>query len=136
MQITWHLRNCLTILELTGRCVASSGDRELLPFRDAITRLVGERRVNVALDLRGISAFDARGLGELVTTYHRLREACGSLRLIEPTAYVRKLLAVTRLDSFIPIDESSRVSRPDWVDGATASLAPALVDHPKVEVNG
>jgi anti-sigma B factor antagonist len=107
--ITWRREGPRTIVELTGRCVASDGERELLPLGEAIARLIGDAVVNVGIDLRGVSALDARGLGELVTIYGRLHEARGSLTLIAPTARVRRLLALTCLDRFIPVEETQPV---------------------------
>jgi anti-anti-sigma factor len=107
MEITWRRHDCRTIVELSGRCIASDGERELLPLRHLIAGLIGEAPAHVGVDMRHLSAVDAHGLGELVAIYRRLNEAGGSLTLIAPTERVRRLLGVTRLDTFIPIAETA-----------------------------
>jgi len=92
-----------TILEMTGRCVVSPEETEILPLRSTIARLIAEGRVRIAANLKGLASVDARGLGELVLTHRLLRAAGGGLTLIAPNARVRRMLAVTRLDTFLPV---------------------------------
>jgi anti-anti-sigma factor len=57
---------------------------------------------NVLLDLRKVDGIDAGGLGVLVS----LRAAGFCLKLMEPTAHVRRILSLTKLDSIFEICES------------------------------
>jgi anti-sigma B factor antagonist len=106
MEITRRLKADLTILGLTGRCVVSSGENELVELRSAIVTCMLDGRPLVALDLKGLASIDARGLGELVFAYRMLRGAGGGLALVAPTPTVRRMLAVTRLDTVLPLCES------------------------------
>ena len=106
MEITRRLKADLTILGLTGRCVVSSGESELGELRSAIVASMLEGHPLVALDLKGLASIDARGLGELVFAYRMLRGAGGGLALVAPTPTVRRMLAVTRLDTVLPLCES------------------------------
>lgn len=47
----------------------------------------------VVLDLADISEIDAAGVGELVYLYNRVTESNGTLRIVNPTRYVRHVLA-------------------------------------------
>jgi anti-sigma B factor antagonist len=98
VDIARRFRGGLTVLDLTGRFVISPGEGEIQPLRSAIRALIDEARVNIALNLAGLTSIDARGLGELVFTRAVLRGHGGDLALVEPSATVRKLLHVTRLD--------------------------------------
>ena len=106
MEIRCRCKREVTILDLAGRLMVSPGDAELLTLRSTIAELVAEGRVWVALSLTGLASIDARGLGELVSTLMTLRAHGGNLMLIAPTAAVRKMLAVTRLDTVFSLYDS------------------------------
>ena len=106
MEIGRRLRGGLVVLDLSGRFVVSAGESEILPFRSAIRALIDEGRAFVALNLAALTSIDARGLGELVFTRAVLRSHGGDLTLIEPSAAMRKLLLVTRLDRVFHVCDS------------------------------
>ena len=60
---------------------------------------------DVILDLSKVDAIDAGGLGALVS----LRAAGIYLKLMDPTAQVREILRVTKLDSIFEICESESI---------------------------
>ena len=106
MVIGRRFRGGLTVLDLSGRFVVSAGESEILPFRSAIRALIEDGRVLVALNLAALTSIDARGLGELVFTRTVLRSHGGDLTLVDPSATVRKLLLVTRLDKIFRVFDS------------------------------
>jgi anti-anti-sigma factor len=61
----------------------------------------------ITLDLSGVTSIDAAGMGALVS----LQAAGIYLRLADPTAAVRDLLTLTKLDSVFEIWESDLASR-------------------------
>jgi STAS domain len=56
----------------------------------------------------GVTDIDAQGLGELAWGVAMMRRSGGQLALIAPNLRVRRLLAVTRLDSILAIYDSER----------------------------
>ncbi len=60
---------------------------------------------DVILDLRKVDAIDAGGIGALVS----LRAAGTCLKLMDPTAQVREILRLTKLDSIFEICESESI---------------------------
>jgi ABC-type transporter Mla MlaB component len=60
------------------------------------------RRDIILVDLSGISAIDAAGIGALIS----LRAAGTYLRLVNPSETVRHVLRLTNLDSVFDISES------------------------------
>jgi anti-anti-sigma factor len=96
----------LTILDLSGPWTISPGETEVAAFRAMIARLIEDGQVHVGANLSALRALDAHGLGILAIAYTRLRKAGGELTLIAPNPAVRKMLAVTRLDTVIPIYNS------------------------------
>jgi anti-sigma B factor antagonist len=103
MEISCRHKGKATILDLSGRLQVSAGETELLKLRSTIAELVKSGRVWVGLGLTGLGSIDARGLGDLVLALTTLRAHGGDLMLITPTALVKKMLAVTRLDTVFPI---------------------------------
>lgn len=63
---------------------------------------VGQRGRNLTLDLSGVDAIDAAGIGLLIS----LQAAGIYLKLLNPTERVREILRVTRVESIFEICES------------------------------
>jgi anti-anti-sigma factor len=58
--------------------------------------------VHLAVDMSGVAFIGAAGIGVLVATANRAREAGGSLSLLAPSPQVRWLLDVCHLDGILP----------------------------------
>jgi anti-anti-sigma factor len=82
------------VLQCQGRIVR--GDETAI-----LCAAVGQERRNVTLDLAGVDAIDAAGIGSLVS----LQASGIYLRLLNPTEPVRELLRVTQLESVFEICE-------------------------------
>jgi len=82
------------VLQCKGRIVR--GDETAV-----LCAAVGQRRRNVTLDLTGVDAIDAAGIGSLVA----LQAAGIYLKLLNPTEQVREVLKVTHVDSILEICE-------------------------------
>ncbi|HUK25800.1 MAG TPA: STAS domain-containing protein [Terriglobales bacterium] len=63
-----------------------------------VTGLMASNRLLV-LDLSEVEAIDGSGVGQLVRLWGRAQSKGGMLKLVAPSAPVRKLLKLTRLDS-------------------------------------
>jgi anti-anti-sigma factor len=91
------------ILHCFGRIVAGT---EVESLKDAVAREADKRLVVV--DLAGVDAIDARGLGLLVFL-QALGCALGfELEFANPTSRIGQLLDLTRLDSVLEITDSAR----------------------------
>lgn len=91
------------ILHCFGRIIAGA---EAESLKDAVAEQADKRLV--MLDLAGVDAIDARGLGLLVFL-QTLGYALGfSLQLTNPTPRIRALLDLTRLDSVLEVTRSRR----------------------------
>ena len=89
--------------------VAVKGEVDLTtaPLLDAeLTRLgeAGQRHIRV--DLRDVRFLDSQGIKVLVDAHKRLSMIGGSLSLFHPPRPVRRVLEVTGVERFLPIDES------------------------------
>ncbi len=83
------------VLQCQGRIVR--GDETAI-----LCAAVGQHRRDVILDLTGVDAIDAAGIGLLVS----LQAAGIYLKLMNPTKQVRDVLRVTQLESILEIFES------------------------------
>ena len=84
----------VTILNLDGE-LRAGGSRALL--HEIIRRLSGEGRNQILLNLAGLSAIDASGLGELLQSNVRLNQGGGQLKLLRPTRALREMMSITKL---------------------------------------
>ena len=104
--VTEHLADT-AILQCFGRIVAG---REAEALKDAVACEADKRQV--ILDLAGVAAIDARGLGLLVFL-QTLGCALGyELELANPTPRVREVLDLTRLDFVLDISQSEGAEEP------------------------
>ncbi len=83
------------VLQCQGRIVR--GDETAI-----LCAAVGQHRRNIILDLTGVDAIDAAGIGSLVS----LQASGIYLKLVNPTDQVREVLRVTQLESIFEISES------------------------------
>lgn len=101
-----HLADTV-ILRCFGRIVAGP---EAESLKDAVACEADKRQV--ILDLAGVEAIDARGLGLLVFL-QTLGSALGfDLEVANPSPRVRELLGLTRLDSLLNISHLQRAGEP------------------------
>ena len=105
MQITRRCVDGIPILDLAGRFVLRT-DPDGTSLRAPVAKLVSEGRVKVLVDLAGVTDIDAHGLGELAWGFTMLRRAGGRMALITPCLWVRRLLALTRLDTILAVYDS------------------------------
>lgn len=111
-------RDGVAILELNGRLVDGGADREL---REAVEELVDSGRVRILLDLRGLTSIDSCGLGELVASGRRVREAGGALRALYPQERVLRVLDLTRVLPLFELFETEDAGIESFRRGARKS---------------
>jgi anti-sigma B factor antagonist len=107
----------VTILNLDGE-LRTGGSRLLL--HEIIRRLSGEGRNQILLNLAGLSAIDASGLGELLQSNVGLNRGGGQLKLLRPARALREMMSITKLLSVFDIFESE--------SEAVAAFAKPLLD--------
>ena len=63
--------------------------------------------VQLAVDMSGVTFIGAAGIGVLVATANRAREAGGGLSLLAPSRQVRQLLDILHLDAILLVAQRS-----------------------------
>lgn len=84
----------IVVLELSGRLSVLEPQLRQLS-RELIER--GEKFF--VINLANVSQLDNSGLGQLCWIYTTLRGRGGDMKLLKPTARIKKLLSITRLDT-------------------------------------
>ncbi len=74
-------------------------------LRERLYAVVSSGVPNVVLDLSAMTFIDSTGLGVVVGTLKRLREAGGDLVLRSPSRSTRKVLEITGLTRIIDIED-------------------------------
>jgi len=84
----------VVILDLHGKILIGEGDDAL---RDAVNRLADSGKSKILLNLADVPYVDSAGLGEIVRCYTTVSKKGGKLKLLNLTAKIRDLLAITKL---------------------------------------
>jgi anti-sigma B factor antagonist len=95
------------IVEVAGRLVYGSASS----LRTSVNELAAKQPLSVLLDMALVTDMDAHGIGELVWSLVTIERHGGQMALIAPSAWVRQLLAVTRLDTVFAIYDSEVEAR-------------------------
>ena len=98
---TREVRNVL-VLNISGRLTVSDDN-----LRDTVAQFLKAGKREFVLKMSDVSYMDSCGLGELVTVYISVTNSGGRVRLLAPSARVRALLRLTRLDSVFDILEDA-----------------------------
>jgi anti-sigma B factor antagonist len=97
-------------------------------LRAIVRELIEDRRLVVLLHMAGVTDMDAHGIGVLVSSLTTLERCGGRMALIGPSAHVRRLLAITKLDTVLKIYDSETEaivsSRPIAITTASRNRLP------------
>ncbi len=98
----------IVVLDLDGRLVAGAPVADL---RGRIDQLMAAKRANVVLNLKHVEFIDSSGLGTLVAGHSALKNAGGTLALVNLPKRSAELLILTKLWTVFRIfnDERSAV---------------------------
>lgn len=104
MKITNRVEGQVTIIEPKGKITIGEGD---VLLREEITRLLGEEKKKLVLDLGDVSYMDSAGVGELVSVYTSVKNRGGDLKLSRLTKKIKDLLSITQLMTIFDTYEST-----------------------------
>jgi len=76
-------------------------------LRQLVRKLMEQGDRNFIIDLANVSYMDNSGLGQLCLIYTMLQDRRGEMKLRRPTARIRKLLQITKLDTVFEILEDA-----------------------------
>jgi anti-anti-sigma factor len=100
----------LTIVNLKGRLPAEPDEFDVALLSTVLCDMVNVGKLDLALNLCGLTHIDPRGLATLAMMTNIIHDASGHVTLVAPSARVARMLAVTRLDdSVVEWDEPGAV---------------------------
>jgi anti-sigma B factor antagonist len=77
-----------------------------VPLTNAIDSLLAEGQSQILLNLEGVTSIDAKGLGELVSTYIEVKKKGGEFKIFNLTQMLRELMMTTKLLTVFDVYES------------------------------
>ncbi len=100
--------NGVTVLDLSGKITLGEGS---ITIRDAVKDELAKGHTKLLLNLADVNYIDSSGLGELVGAYTTVKNAGGSLKLLQLTKKVQDLLQITKLYTVFDVfdDEASAI---------------------------
>ncbi len=72
----------------------------------AVDSLLEQGQRHILLNLEGVASIDARGLGELVSTYIVVTKRGGQFKLLNLTQMLRELMMTTKLHTVFDVYET------------------------------
>ncbi len=112
MEIIHRTEGPTTIIGMKGRWIC--GDDLRTNARDHVQRLIEGGRLDVVLDLSGVTFADSTVVGEIASMSLALRRRGGRLTLLNPTRQMARLLCVSRLETVIEVRRSDDPPAPAW----------------------
>jgi anti-sigma B factor antagonist len=94
MKFTSREVDGVTVLDLSGKIVLGEGS---VTIRDAVRDVLAKGSNKILLNLADINYIDSSGIGELVSGLTAVKNAGGSLKLLQLTKKVKDLLQITKL---------------------------------------
>ena len=94
MQIDERAVGNVTVLDLNGKLVFGEG---VTLLKDKINSLLQQGKKHILLNLGEVPSVDSAGLGRLLGSFAKAREAGGELKLLHLTKRIHDLLSITKL---------------------------------------
>lgn len=107
--LTWKQTGGISVLQFKGSAELTHSARELEDLRREVLE---QKDTKVIIDLSRVTRIDSAGLGQLMSCYTHLVRNQGSLKVLNPSPEVRKLLDMTGISLLLPSfhDEQEAVS--------------------------
>ena len=98
----------VTVLDLSGKITLGDGS---ITLRDAVKDAMAKGDKKILLNLADVNYIDSSGIGELVSAFTSMKNAGGSLKLLQLTKKVKDLLQITKLYTVFDVydDEASAI---------------------------
>jgi anti-sigma B factor antagonist len=88
----------IVVLEVTGKITIG---RDCQHLEWTVDKLVQEKQKKIIFDLTGVSHIDSTGIGIIVMSAGKVKEAGGELRLAGVNSHVEHILKMTNIDKVV-----------------------------------
>ncbi len=103
MKIKQSPRDNVMVLELSGKIM---GGPDFDKFKGEITDLVEGGYKNLILDMSGVPWINSTGLGILITGYHSIKAAEGTMKICNVKERVLSIFYISQLENIFDVYES------------------------------
>ena len=103
MKIKQNPQGNVMILELSGKIM---GGPDFDKFKEEIAKLVEGGFKNVILDMSGVPWINSTGLGILITGYHSIKAAEGTMKICNVKERVLSIFYISQLENIFDVYES------------------------------
>ena len=97
--------------------------RSTVTLTNAVESLLAAGQTKILLNLDGVRAISAKGLGELVSTHVVVRKSGGEFKLLNLTPTVRQLMSSTKLLTVFDAYENEALAIESFNHGALIEIA-------------
>ncbi len=103
MKIKQNPAEKVMILELSGKIM---GGPDFDKFKDEIAKVVDGGYKDVILDMSGVPWINSTGLGILITGYHHIKAAEGSMMICNVKERVLSIFYISQLENIFDVYET------------------------------
>jgi anti-sigma B factor antagonist len=100
MKIKKNPQDDVMILELSGKIM---GGPDFEKFKDEVTGIVDDGFKKVVLDMSGVPWINSTGLGILITGYHSIKAAEGTLKICAVKERVLSIFYISQLENIFDV---------------------------------
>ncbi|MCB1184472.1 STAS domain-containing protein [bacterium] len=100
MKIKQNPQGDIMVLELSGKIM---GGPDFDKFKGEINGLIEKGTKNVVLDMSGVPWINSTGLGILITGYHSLKNADGTLKICNVKERVLSIFYISQLQNIFQV---------------------------------
>jgi anti-sigma B factor antagonist len=98
MEINLRESGPVTIIDLDGNLTIGRSEESL---RETITKLIGESRNKLIINLANVPMIDSSGIGAMIKSYNSVKQSGGQVKILNPSRLARQLLSITGLLSIL-----------------------------------
>ena len=109
----------VTILTLSGQILVDDGD---LAIKKKVLELIARGRVQLLLDLGGVSHIDSAGFGTIASKAMLMRKQHGDLKLMHVTPRSQRLIAMMKLNGTFETFEDEEEAIRSFTEQRTGQL--------------
>lgn len=98
----YEIENDLAVIRCEGEVLGEEQGPDLI---ELVNDIISKNVKNTVIDVSEVKYINSSGIGVLITTLTKFRNAGGDIVLLNPSDHVQKLLVMTKLNAIFNIEE-------------------------------
>jgi anti-sigma B factor antagonist len=100
MEFSTSTKDQVVVYQLEGNLI---GETDGINITESLSEFLDNGEKNFVIDLEGLQHINSSGLGVLITLLTKARKVGGEVVLANPSAYIKNLLLITKLNTIFKI---------------------------------